>query len=349
MIEGRALVIGAGVSGLTSALCLRRQGWQITVVAENFAPHVTSSVAGALWEYPPAICISHQDEALLSRSKKWSLVSYQVFRELASNPNTGVFLRPAAFCFRKPIAELPEHFKKMNELKDKVREFMRDPALANAEGISPHFGVRDVYSYTAPMIDTDAYLSWLIDELTQLDCRIETRKLTGQLHEQALGLRREFQADLIVNCAGLGARELANDDLFPLRGALIRARNDGRSIPRIERAYCVPLGQCKNERDFVFIVPRGRNSLVIGGFAEPGEDDLTIDLRYGPIQSMLQRCVEFLPALKGIQIDDAEPVRVGLRPMRRGDVRVEREPGARIIHNYGHGGSGVTLSWGCAF
>ncbi|HMC79917.1 MAG TPA: FAD-dependent oxidoreductase, partial [Acidimicrobiia bacterium] len=42
------------------------------------------------------------------------------------------------------------------------------------------------------------------------------------------------------------------------------------------------------------------------------------------------------------------PLRVGLRPFRRDSVRLEREPGARVIHNYGHGGSGVTLSWGCA-
>jgi D-amino-acid oxidase len=69
---------------------------------------------------------------------------------------------------------------------------------------------------------------------------------------------------------------------------------------------------------------------------------------YEPIRAMLQRCIEFMPALKDIQIDDAEPVRVGLRPMRRQDVRLEQESGTRIVHNYGHGGSGVTFSWGCA-
>jgi len=43
--------------------------------------------------------------------------------------------------------------------------------------------------------------------------------------------------------------------------------------------------------------------------------------------------------------------RVGLRPFRRSGVRLERDqlPDGRIvIHNYGHGGSGFTLSWGCA-
>ena len=42
--------------------------------------------------------------------------------------------------------------------------------------------------------------------------------------------------------------------------------------------------------------------------------------------------------------------RVGLRPCRRGGVRCEMEVmGSKtVVHNYGHGGSGITLSWGCA-
>jgi D-amino-acid oxidase len=52
-------------------------------------------------------------------------------------------------------------------------------------------------------------------------------------------------------------------------------------------------------------------------------------------------------ALRGAAIDAAEPVRVGLRPFRRKGVRLEQEAGTRVVHNYGHGGSGVTYSWGC--
>ncbi len=62
---GGVLVIGAGVSGLTSALCLRRRGFEVTVIADRFAPQVTSVVAGALWEWPPAVCGHHHDEVAL--------------------------------------------------------------------------------------------------------------------------------------------------------------------------------------------------------------------------------------------------------------------------------------------
>jgi D-amino-acid oxidase len=52
--------------------------------------------------------------------------------------------------------------------------------------------------------------------------------------------------------------------------------------------------------------------------------------------------------LRNAKLDPVEPVRVGLRPFRKASVRVEHAPGTSIIHNYGHGGAGVTFSWGCA-
>jgi D-amino-acid oxidase len=97
------------------------------------------------------------------------------------------------------------------------------------------------------------------------------------------------------------------------------------------------------------VVPRGQQHVVLGGIAEPGEWGLNIGLNnYAPLRDMFRRCVEFLPALAAAEMEAAEPIRVGLRPFRTGGVRLERAPGTRLIHNYGHGGSGVTLSWGCA-
>ncbi|MBV8994562.1 MAG: FAD-dependent oxidoreductase [Pseudonocardiales bacterium] len=108
-MQRSALVVGAGVSGLTTALCLTRRGFRVTLVAEQVSPGITSNVAGALWEWPPAVCGRHHDEVLLEPSKAWSLTSYERFRQLAKAPAcTGVFLRPANFYFRKPVADNPE-------------------------------------------------------------------------------------------------------------------------------------------------------------------------------------------------------------------------------------------------
>lgn len=343
------LVIGAGVSGLTSALCLRRKGFEVTVVADQFAPRVTSVVAGALWEWPPAVCGHHHDQVSLNRSKTWCHQSYEIFADLARDPVTGVFLRPVNFYVQHPISADERHQKKVDELRDKVREFKHDSSLIRENGINPRLGFQDAYSYLAPMIDTDAYMHWLLGEVRKAGCQIIESQVTGSLREQESLLTRRYGVDAIVNCAGLGASELTGDLVSPLRGALIRLRNDGQTMPRMTQAHCVSHDGSGEGRGFIFIVPRGEDMLLLGGLAEPDERDLDIGLHnYEPIREMYERCLEFLPVLRGATIDAAEPVRVGLRPVRLQNVRLEREPGTRIVHNYGHGGSGVTFSWGCS-
>jgi D-amino-acid oxidase len=106
----------------------------------------------------------------------------------------------------------------------------------------------------------------------------------------------------------------------------------------------------------VFIVPRNDNTLILGGLAEPNQWDLNINLdNYPPIKAMYDRCLEFYKPLRNCQIDPNYPVTVGLRPFRKTNVRVEREPmgvyrgrRSRIVHLYGQGGAGFSLSFGCA-
>ncbi len=346
---GAVLVIGAGVSGLTSALCLRRKGFAVTVVAESFAPRVTSVVAGALWEWPPAVCGYHRDVESLARSKVWCRASLQIFNELAQKPaETGVFVRPVTYYFKRPIQEKRYHLVKMEELKHEVRGFRHDLGLIAEAGVNPR-GLEDAYTHLAPMVDTDVYMAWLIREVRKAGCRVINRKVAGPLHAQAAAIRQEFAVDAIVNCTGLGARELAGEPMYPLRGALVRVRNDGKAMPRITEAHCISIDNTDEERTFIFIVPRGEDMLILGGLAEPNEWNLDIGLHnYEPVRQMFERCLEFMPVLKRAEIDAAEPVRAGLRPVRDRNVRVDAEPGTRVVHNYGHGGSGVTFSWGCA-
>jgi D-amino-acid oxidase len=343
------LIVGAGVSGLTCAVSLKERGFDVTVVAENFAPLVTSVVAGALWEWPPAVCGHHQDQVSLNRSKGWCLTAYRRFQSLAREAGTGVFMRTATFYFKQPVAADRQQLAKMNELRTHVDQFVHDPALIASNNVNPQFGIRDAYAHLAPMIDTDVYMAWLLEQVKQGGCRVVRERISGRLREQEQSLRQRFAAEAIVNCTGLGARELAVDEMYPLRGAVVRIRNDGKAMPRITDAHCVAYDAASSQPDFIFIVPRGNETLLLGGLAEADEVDLNIGLEnYEPIRRMYRRCVEFLPVLKSGEIDESEPVRVGLRPVRRQNVRLEQEAGTRIIHDYGHGGSGVTLSWGCA-
>ena len=319
-------------------------------MADQLSPGITSNVAGALWEWPPAVCGRHHDEVLLAPSTAWSLTSYQRFRQLATVPDrTGVFLRPAYFYFREPVEDNPVELTKMKELADHVLGFVHRADLIEDNGVNPDSGMVDAYTFLAPMVDTDRYLSWLHRQAAVAGCSLLRRHISGDLRSQEQQLRRTFAADLIVNCTGLGAHELAGDkDLSPHRGAVIRVENTGEVMPRITAAHCVANNPSTDHQDMIFIVPRGENQLVLGGLVEPGEWDINVGLDYAPIRDLLRRNVDFLPMLAAAQLDHADPLRVGLRPFRGQSVRVEHEPGTGIIHNYGHGGAGVSLSWGCA-
>ena len=350
MDQPGALVIGAGVNGWTTALVLARRGWRAVVVADRFGIDTVSTVAGALWEWPPSVCGRHHNQAVLARSADWARYSYIRFARLAADPRTGVSLRPAVFYFSRPVEEDPAELAKMVEVEQFVPGFVRDPELIDAHGVNPHTGVVDAYSYLAPTIETDWYLVWLARQADAAGVTVARRSIRGPLVEQEDKLLAEYGAELIVNCSGLGARELACDPTVePHRGALLRVVNDGTTMSRVTAAHAVANDTSTDNQDMVFIIPRGANRLLLGGLVEPGEYDTDLDLdSYPPLREMLDRCSEFLPILRDAQLDPVDPVRVGLRPFREGGVRLQIQTGTRIVHNYGHGGAGVTLSWGCA-
>lgn len=348
--QPKALIIGAGVSGLTSALVLARRGWRVTVASDRFGSDTVSAVAGALWEWPPSVCGRHHNQQALDRAAQWAMRSYRAFAQLAANPHTGVSLRPAVFYFKRPVEEMPDELAKMAGIAQHVPGFVRDPALAQAHGVSAHAGIVDAYSYLAPTIDTDQYLAWLQDAVVAAGATITRHLIRGPLAEQEEVLRAHHGAEVIINCAGLGSAELANDaTMDPHRGGLLRMINDGSGMPPITAAHAVANDVDTGEQNMIFVVPRGRDRLLLGGLVEPGQFDTHLTIQnHRPLREMLQRCVEFLPALRGARLDPDDPLRVGLRPFRRDGVRLELQPGTRIVHNYGHGGAGVSLSWGCA-
>nr|WP_280372714.1 FAD-dependent oxidoreductase [Nocardia abscessus] len=152
-----------------------------------------------------------------------------------------------------------------------------------------------------------------------------------------LGDLADLAPDVVVNCAGLRAAELVGDpEVYPIRGQIVRVTNPGLSVSVRDEAH--PLGRA-------YVHPRA-NDCVLGGSLDTGEWDTTPNLDL--TRSILRRCRELAPALADSEV--LETV-VGLRPGRR-EVRVELDttalPGIPVVHNYGHGGSGITIGHGCA-
>lgn len=349
MHKKSVIIIGAGVIGLTTALQLIKNNYQVILLAKEFEPNLTSNVAGALWEWPPAVCGYHSDQISLERSKVWCMISYHKFYELAKQDSTGVHIRDAFFFFRQDIEKNEVNFNKMLELKDQVKGFKRGRYLIGEEGINQNLGLVDAYAHKAPMIDTDIYMNWLMKQCLDLGVQFEQREIAGKLSDCSSQLLTEYNSNIIINCSGLGSKELADEYMYPLRGALVRLKQPLEDQNKLSKAYCISFDEQSREQNIVFIVPRGKTHVVLGALAEENQYDKNINLEnYKPIQEMYDRCKEFLPKIKDFEIDRNEEVRVGLRPFRKGNVRLEIIPELNVIHNYGHGGAGVTFSWGCA-
>ncbi|MFB6961916.1 FAD-dependent oxidoreductase [Streptomyces sp. NPDC056309] len=298
-------VVGGGVIGLTTAVVLAERGRRVRVWTREPAERTTSAVAGALW-WPYRI----EPESLVG---EWSLESLAVYEELAGRPDeTGVRL--------------------VEGVHGGTRLDSLGPWAARVPGLRPaHAG--EWAAGTAlwarlPLIDMPAHLPWLRERLTAAGGIVEEREVTDLV---------AVDAPVVVNCAGLGARELVPDPAMrPVRGQLVVVENPGITT------WLTSVDPASQSPTYVFPQP-GR--LLLGGTAE--EDDWSLTPDPAVAERIVERCAALRPEIAGARVLEH---RVGLRPSRHA-VRLEREelPGGRVlVHNYGHGGAGVTVAWGCA-
>ncbi|MFJ9081772.1 NAD(P)/FAD-dependent oxidoreductase [Streptomyces sp. NPDC102384] len=194
-------------------------------------------------------------------------------------------------------------------------------------------GLRDTPQGLAarlPLIDMPAHLAWLREQLGRAGITVEARTVASL--DEALDA-----APTVVNCTGLAARELVPDDsVRPVRGQLVIVENPGVDT------WFTTVDPASDGTTY-FIPQPGR--LLLGGTAE--EDAWSLDPDPATAEEIVKRCAEVRPEIAGARILDH---RVGLRPARPA-VRIEREvrgAGRVLVHNYGHGGAGVTVAWGCA-
>jgi D-amino-acid oxidase len=287
----RAVVVGAGVVGLTTAVRLREAGIEANVVARDEPLDTTSAVAAALW-YPYRALPAQRVTA-------WSAQTYCALAALAEVPGSGVRM---LWGTERLAPDAPDPW---------WREAV--PSLERT---------REGLRFVAPAVDMSLHLPWLVGRL---------QALGGALERRDVASLDELDADAVVNCAGLGARELAGDtSLVAVRGQILRV-----AAPEVREWL---LDQ-SDPRRLVYVVPRV-DDVVLGGTADEGAEDRTPDP--AATDAIRARCAALIPALRDAPVVG---VAVGLRPARPA-VRLEAE--GRVVHCYGHGGAGVTLAWGCA-
>ncbi|MQA78193.1 MAG: FAD-dependent oxidoreductase [Streptosporangiales bacterium] len=303
-----ALVIGAGVIGLATAITFAEAGHRVLVRTAEPLEQTTSAVAGALWGpwmAEPA-----------DRAMTWAAHTLTFLTDLAGRPGTGVRVATGTDVSNVEH-EPPEWFSLLRGLRP-----------CHGDELPP--GYAHGNRYTAPLVDMPVHLRYLANRLHAAGGEIAVESV--DTIEDAADL-----ALLIINCAGLGARNLASDtQLYPVRGQHVVVTNPGiTDFLEVDTA---------DSPDLVAIYPHG-DHVVLGGTAEPHRWDRTPD----PVTAaaILKRCTALDPRLRDAEIIEH---RVGLRPTRP-QVRLELgqgPSGSIVVHNYGHGGAGVSLSWGCA-
>ncbi|WP_367319527.1 FAD-dependent oxidoreductase [Streptomyces sp. HUAS ZL42] len=301
---GGVVVVGGGVIGLTTAVVLAERGRRVRVWTRDPVERTTSAVAGALW-WP-----YHIDP--VERARPWALRSLDRYQESAERPGlTGV--------------RMVEGVLGETDL-DKAVEWIhaRLPGLRAAT--AEEYAGTGVWA-RLPLIDMTVHLPWLRERLL---------KAGGSVEERTVAALAEVDAPVVVNCTGLGARDLVPDpSVRPVRGQLVVVENPGI------RTWLVST-DAEGEMAYFFPQP-GR--LLLGGTAE--DDEWSQEPDPAVAEAIVRRCAALRPEIAGARILEH---RVGLRPARD-TVRLDREllPDGRVlVHNYGHGGAGVTVAWGCA-
>lgn len=320
------VVLGGGVTGLTSAICLAENGHRVRIVAEGYLRETTSWVATAIWH----IFWVSMDE----RIPTWAAQSLHQLLELADDPRSGVTRVVGRECVRSSAPESdPVHSEEGDFWKALVPHYetlSREKLVQRLPDGYPIESFTGGYEIEVPIADMSIYLPYLMARLDDLG----VERIVDRV-ESFDELRSRHPSDVFINATGLGARTLTGDtELVGIKGQIVRV-SKGTVDQYIADDY--------SPRGMTYVLPRG-NDIVLGGSEDEGLEDTAIDYDLG--QRILDRCVQLVPELASSTVLEHM---AGVRPFRRNGVRLERDPDhPDVIHSYGHGGSGVSLSWGCA-
>jgi D-amino-acid oxidase len=289
-------VVGAGVIGLTTAVELQRAGHAVQVVALAKGEHTTSAVAGALW-FP----FRAEPPGLVNGWARRTRARLEALARTA--PEAGVDVLTAFEAAENQT--LPWWAPSAEPVA-----FVEESPLG-----CPAF------RFNAPRVEPLRFLGWLEAQLQRPILQKRVASLLG------------LPGDAVVNCTGLGARRLAQDDSLQAVYGQVLLVEPGELDLRVS------LADGGDGVDMLYAIPR-RGDVVLGGCALPCPDDRPLLPDAALRDGILSRA-----RAAGLRHGRVLAERAGLRPCRP-TVRLERE--GRFIHNYGHGGAGFTLAYGCA-
>ena len=297
-------VIGCGIIGLTTAIKLQKKDYKVTIIANEPYNRTLSSKVGAIW-FPFEIYPKE-------KANKWSALTYKEY-QLDEKEGNGVSFIPFITAYNNEsntdwIHQLPKGSVRKALLKELPK------------------GIEKAYISIVPLAEPHLYLPYLFNQFIDNGGVLKKQKITSLNEASTLNT-------LIVNCTGLGAKELCNDkDLQPMRGQILRCRKMDISS----------FADSTKKGALTYVINRS-DDCVIGG--TDYENDWNTKVEISDTNLIIKRL------LRGSLLQEAPEILeeiVGLRP-KRSCVRFDFDENfPNIFHNYGHGGAGFTVGWGCA-
>ena len=322
----KVAIVGAGVIGLSCAYHLTEKfGYplSVTVVAERISPNTTSDKGGCII-LPVDFSPSSHGTDYNARVKQWAVDTFKHFHSL--------YKSEAAAEIDLCLVSGYQYLSKRVALpwwKDMVFDFRSfSTSSPGVQMVHSHQQSQYVWSYSSFVVDCRRYLPWLLQEFVKNGGLIEKRRV--------LTLDELRHYDIVINCSGLGAVDLVcEQDMMPVRGQVVLVR-----APWIKHFIVA-----NDDEELTYILPRP-DGVLLGGTAERGNWSERVDPDTS--EAIVSRCAALLPGLRQAEVIEAW---AGGRPTRT-TIRLEKEGQLQkrpvIVHNYGHGGQGITLHWGCA-
>ncbi|EDM44042.1 D-amino acid oxidase [unidentified eubacterium SCB49] len=297
-------VIGCGIVGLTSAIKLQEKGFEVTIIAKERFDKTLSSKVGAIW-FPFEI---HPKK----EANKWAALAYQEYLQDVKEGN-GVALIPFITAYN-------------SESNTDWTNLLTKETVRKASPEELPKGIASAFISTVPLAEPLLYLPYLFNRFIVNGGLFKEQKITSL--QEASNLNT-----LVINCTGLGAKEICNDDdLRPMRGQILRCKK-----------MDIPSCADSTKKGALSYVINRSTDCVIGG--TDYENDWNTNIEKSDTDLIINRLIDGGLSRKKPEILEQL---VGLRP-KRSAVRFEFDENyPNVFHNYGHGGAGFTVAWGCA-
>ncbi|RZB40693.1 DAO domain containing protein [Asbolus verrucosus] len=317
-------VIGCGVIGLPTALAVQNDlgpRARVVIFTEKLSPYTTGDVAAGLWT--PYLLQSTPQNKIVEWSKTTQDFILKLWKQGEAR-DAGVSLQLMVNLSDDENFQLPEWVK----ITLGHSEFSQEQIKYYSRKYNQQF--TGGYAFVSFIWEPSKFLPYLQRKFLQNGGEIKLRRIED--------FDELSHFDVVVNCTGLYSRVLVPDSsVQPIRGQVARV-----SAPWQFHSILI-----NSEHNDNYVIPN-ENCVILGGTHQV--DDYNTNIDEDDKRKILSGCCKLVPSLEKAPVIKHS---AGLRP-GRSQVRIELEHRRignkimKIVHNYGHGGSGITLSIGCA-